>query len=198
MLSNTQMQANIHLFIGPMFSGKTTTLLAEYQKKKIASAYIKRDFPRIFRKDTDKRFCLEGIQTHSGIIQLDAISISCLAEINEHYSDTTDIFIDEGQFFEGLRDKCLSWVRSGKNVYVAALDCYAAHPLHPMWAEVMDLLPYALVTRLTSICFRCKGEATLSMQYETSAIPIEKIGGTDLYYTSCVHCCDMMNKCLEL
>ena len=95
----------IILFIGCMYSGKTSELIREIRRnlkisrKIVAINYINdarySDYDYIISHNLDKISC---------------IKVEKLSQVNEDIIKDTDcIFIDEGQFYSDLKDCALKW-----------------------------------------------------------------------------------------
>lgn len=184
---------SIHLIKGPMFSGKTTELTRRHRIQKIALS-IRRAKPEsilLVRFAGDERYSNEGLATHDRAVEKSAVSVNDLEELAELAERADHIYIDEGQFFKGLKNHCLKWAKQGKEVVVAALDAYGNHPGHDVWPEIAALEPCCVeVTKLVAVCFKCGGPAPLTLALSGSAEPTEKVGGSETYLAVCIHCCE--------
>lgn len=113
------MKGKIIGIIGPMFSGKTTTLMREYDKTKLVG------IPIIFKPKIDDRYGNDEIVTHDKE-KRQAINCSTSNRIFKYLCDNklvTDIFIDEVQFFDDDIIEIIDWFRlEGKNVYFSGLN----------------------------------------------------------------------------
>ena len=83
----------LHLFIGPMFSGKTTTLISRLERYKIGG---KRCI--VIKYDKDVRYDNEKICSHSQI-KHEAIQTNLLEKVHTDVVEYDVIMIDEIQFF---------------------------------------------------------------------------------------------------
>ena len=118
----------LELILGPMFSGKTTTLLTRAKGRTL-----------IVNHAFDTR--CEGVKTHDGV-EAAAMKCSVLPEVSGY--DT--VLVDEAQFFaslDGVEDLA-------PNVVVAGLSGdYRRKP----FGKILELLPKAdKVTFLTALC----------------------------------------------
>nr|BDT63550.1 MAG: thymidine kinase [Pasiphaea japonica whispovirus] len=188
----------IHLVIGPMFAGKSSTIIKIYQKK------IKMQKRCVFIKHVkDNRYGCELTETvtHSGQTIRDCVATSVLS-----YVDTSNydyIFIDEGQFFSDLGATCKDWAIKGKRVTVAALDGNYEQQLFP---SVIKLIPICdKIEKLSAVCMICnKNEASLTKKYlpynNTGDDDHHKydmcVGGTETYCAVCIGCANFSFKYL--
>ncbi len=110
-----------------------------------------------------------------------------LADLFDH------VFVDEGQFFEGLRDTVLRWCGEGMDVDVSALDAFADQAL---WPEIAGLLPFAVKECLTAVCMRCGADnATLTVRRDPEAFRRDRrdphaidVGGIKTFEVVCARC----------
>ncbi|MNW28285.1 Thymidine kinase [compost metagenome] len=155
----------IEVISGPMYSGKSSSLMARIRREVIAGKRA-----MVFKPAIDDRYSTEEIMTHDGE-KLHANSIICrLSEGNEPRAVSREILeqvhpsvdavgIDEGQFFdEDLVEVCETLANRGLRVIVAGVDMdYRCLP----WAPMSDLMSVAeFVEKLPAVCFKCGRPAT--------------------------------------
>ena len=108
-------KGELHLILGPMFSGKTTKLI-EYSQKYENKVIIN------YAGDT--RYHPTLLSTHDQIMTpciqtYELTALFCHKEV----ISAEAIFINEGQFFGDLFDTVVKWVdEEGKRVFVCGLD----------------------------------------------------------------------------
>lgn len=106
------------MFAGPMFAGKTTSLInsLSFAKNKNLSIFA-------IKHIIDNRYGnLYDISTHDSTT-IKAFATSSLSIEVEKRCMTADVIgIDEGQFFEHLYEFCKKMKENGKKVYVSGLD----------------------------------------------------------------------------
>jgi thymidine kinase len=185
---------NLELIIGPMFAGKTTEL---FEKIKGLTEGLK---SLLINHANDDRYGKNVISTHNKE-QLPCISIKKLNEIftndtfNAEYKRCQYIFIDEGQFFEDLKDFVEQSVnKDKKKVYIAALSSdFKREPFRPI-AETMEKFIPNKTTHLTASCDRCDQVAIFShlLKNNQSESNIQ-IGGADKYIAVCRNCYNKLN-----
>ncbi|KAL4493556.1 hypothetical protein ABPG72_004049 [Tetrahymena utriculariae] len=179
MISN-KFRGSISVYIGPMFSGKSTSLLNdilkyESQQKKVLVVSFAHD-----NRYSDK----SEIVTHQ---HKKHYAVKCfeLKEIEQQYQYYDVIAIDEGQFFLDIADKCDQYANDGKIVVVAALD---ATFQRKAFNQILNLIPVAEnVIKLKAQCSGCKNESSFSNRKIKSNL-IELIGGEDIYEPLCRFC----------
>lgn len=101
----------ITIFAGPMFSGKTTSLM---------EAARAREARHILKPKRDTRDAADIVKTHDGMympsLQMDVY------KLKEYVLQHKDIFIDEAQFLELGAVEVLLCVRDVRNIYLSMLD----------------------------------------------------------------------------
>ena len=164
---------SLRVYVGPMFSGKTSELLRAITKY----ADVYKDRPLLVNNAFDDRNTKDVISSHSSLYKgvsdlVDIVSVHKLAEVN--VSKYRVIGIDEISFFDDLTETVAKWVQSGKHVICAGLDGNIkmrnfgqAHELLAMADEFVKL------TAICSLCLRERGEP-----YDVVPAPFTaKIGG---------------------
>lgn len=172
--------------IGPMFGGKTSALLANVRKMKIAGYKI-----FLFKIKKDDRYSVHEIVTHDGD-KISAINIETLDDIEDYlqiYTDINVIAIDEIQFLNTNKQELTSFVlgclKKGVTVIASGLDLDS--DLVP-FEHVETLLPYSqYINKHKAVCVKCGNDAT------TSYCKVEKstkelLGGQETYEPRCLQC----------
>jgi thymidine kinase len=170
----------IDLIIGPMFSGKTTTLLS-YEKKFQAT---KKKYLCI-NHSFDTRYTKEGkLATHDGQVSSGQhITVSDLREIESYILYAFDAFIiDEVQFFKDVDNFANYWSSKGKNIVCAGLNSdYKLEPFEP----VSKLLPKCdVIKHLTALCVDCGDDAPFTERCVESKEQT-LVGTGDIYKPKC-------------
>ncbi|KAE8676323.1 Thymidine kinase [Hibiscus syriacus] len=112
----------IHVFIGPMFAGKTTSLLRRIKSESNSGRNV-----AMIKSSKDTRYANNSVVSHDGV------KFQCWAlpdlksfrhEIGEEAYEKLDVIgIDEAQFFEDLYDFCCKAADiDGRTVILAGLD----------------------------------------------------------------------------
>lgn len=142
----------INLIIGCMYSGKTSELQKRYKRDVISGLrciIIKHVLDDRYNND-------EKITTHDNI-QIQCLKIKQLSEFMEtaEYKNADNIYIDEGQFFHGLKKFVIQAVEiHNKNITISGLD---GDFNRDKFGEIIDLIPYSdSICKLTAICCFCK------------------------------------------
>jgi len=175
----------LELIIGPMFSGKTTTLQEIYEKNKnmLTGEPIKKIMVINYAKDI--RYHETMLCTH------DQKNIPCIQATNlksvwENREDEADIIlINEGQFFPDLFHVVLDMVeKHKKTVYVCGLD---GDYQRQKFGSILDLVPYCdKIQKLSSTC-ECGKKAIFSHRIVNMKDQY-LIGSSDFYAPLCRNC----------
>lgn len=187
------MNKNIHnmnigyleLIFGPMFSGKTTTLISKYKQHKLLDHQI-----CVINYKEDTRYSETELCTHDGS-KIDCIQCYELSELwnnpQHNIHNCNIILINEGQFFKDVYEVVLNMVeKHNKIVYVCGLD---SDFKREKFGNMMDLIPYCdNITKIQSLCMKCKDgtKALFSKRITTSESQI--VIGHDNYIPVCRNC----------
>jgi thymidine kinase len=152
----------IELIMGCMSSEKTMELLRLYFR----ATYGRKRYA-LFRHAQENTFSKTAVVSRSGLSEDRCIHVHSISEIGNHLFDIENgerlydiIFIDEGQFYDGLAKNVVQWANKGYHIYISALDAYATGVL---WPEIAKLIPWAdKVVKLTAVCSECGENATLT------------------------------------
>jgi thymidine kinase len=172
---------SLDLWIGSMYSGKTTSLIQTYKKH----VYIGKRVV-VINYDQDKRYHETMLSTHDNLM-IPCIQAHFLRDVIDDLNGADVILINEGQFFEDLFDVVIDLVdHKHKNVYIAALD---GDFKRQRFGRVLDLIPYCdSVIKLRALCFKCKNGSHAIFSHrvtqETSQVSI----GSDNYIPLCRKC----------
>lgn len=178
---------SLHIITGPMFSGKSSTLIAVYNRINRASSLC-------FNHQLDCRYSeANEIMTHD-LVSVTGSSIRHITDIRNHpdYHSTSHIFIDEIQFFSNIRDPILHMVeKDHKHVYLAGLLVDINRHL---FGEVHTLLGCAdsVDFRTATRCSLCEKEGLFSKS-KKPANKIVEVGQADKYVVLC-RCHYLNNK----
>ena len=141
----------IHLILGPMYSGKTSELLKVTRKYKLLEVPVL-NVNHVF----DKRYDTGKIVSHDGV-KTDCMQLKSLKDLyrSDEYTNSKVIVIEEGQFFgdlfEFVKESCYN---QHKIVYVAGLN--GDFEKKPM-GQILDLIPHCdTLVKLSALCMICK------------------------------------------
>ncbi len=182
----------LQLIIGPMFAGKTTTLIEEAKKvRREESLRINHSINiRYNEKHGGNIFCSHDEQVLGDVINLDNL---CDITKLDRYKDAKYIFIEELQFFADALEAIVTMVEcDGKWVVAAGLDgTYLREP----FGDVLKLIPYSDNTvKLLAKCDMCGKDAPFTKKFggkeggkgDDAGIEMDiEVGGKDIYVPVC-------------
>jgi len=172
------------VFVGPMFSSKTTKLLSalerfKHQKKRVI----------VFKPSIDDRYNQTAVVSHSGW-QHSAITVKEGADILEALAEAEEspdvVAVDEAFMINGVAEVLVWLYRTGISVVVSTLDLgYQAKP----FKEVEKLLPWAThVEKCSAVCTECGRDAFYTHKKTATAEEVEngiEVGGAEMYEPRC-------------
>lgn len=172
------MHGSLEVITGPMFAGKTQTLLA-----KVRAASSQGQRAGIFKPLTDTRVDSAEVRTHAG----DRMPATWTPPDGSEIDQSLDVVaVDEVQFFApGITSLLVQLAKSGKTVIAAGLDLTSkGEPFGPM-PELLSVADH--VEKLTAPCSVCGEAGTRSYRRSSNANTV-LIGGADLYEPRCISC----------
>jgi thymidine kinase len=175
--------AYLELIIGPMFSGKTSRLVEEYNKCKFCEIPV-----MVINHSFDNRYDNELLSTHDKI-KIPCIKLTKLEDIwKEKIRDVKVVLINEGQFFEDLYDTVNLLLKHKKKVYVCGLD---GDFERNKFGKILDLIPMCdKVTKLTSLCSLCKNGSRGIFSMRITEEKEQTVVGFNNYIPVCRNCYD--------
>lgn len=178
------------LVCGPMFAGKTSTLIKDYQ-----AAKDRGDGVLIIAPEIDTRHSGHSIVSHDGatggpVFRVRNFETLSAAVSRLPYSRPLSIFIDECQFldvgFEGDFLEAVMFALAGRDVTVHmgfyGLDRDAKMRSWPM-TDRIRLLPRVQVSTIAARCHICNAPAPYTDRHSDGEVV--QIGGTDVYFPVC-------------
>lgn len=187
-----------YLFLGPMFSEKTTELIRHIKRASIAGFAC-----LVVQYSEDVRYGLEtALYTHdgnsftgkmpnSGEIQLTKASMLMpLAKTIDTYSGSEKpikvVAIDEGQFYPDLPEFVEYCMNRGITVYISALD---GDYLRKPFGRISEVIPLAtFITKLSGICMKCRSAYSSYTLRTIESSELKLIAGQDKYMCVCYTC----------
>ena len=178
--------SELHLILGPMFAGKTTSLINKINE---ISNSLNKDEMLIINHSSDIRYSENTFITSHDNIQIPCISMSLLSNIfdsKNNISNIKYIFINEGQFFPDLFDNIkILLIEYNIIIYICGLDGDYNQKPFPN-CKLLDLIPLSSsVIKLNAICSYCKNKAPFTKRIINST-DIILIGGAESYQPVCI------------
>ena len=178
---NTSTEGYLELWLGPMFSGKTTQLIQTYKK----FAYIGKRVV-VVNWAEDQRYHDTMLSTHDRVM-IPCVQATNLQAIMDDLLSSDVILINEGQFFQDLYENVLALVEEhGKMVYICALD---GDFERKKFGRVLDLIPFCdKVTKLHALCSICRNGKPAIFSHRVSNEAEQIVIGSDNYVPLCRAC----------
>tara|TARA_Y100000992_G_scaffold245904_1_gene177180 strand:- start:2529 stop:3245 length:717 start_codon:yes stop_codon:yes gene_type:complete len=211
----------LELFIGPMFSGKTSKLIEIYNQlilcnqnvlvinynqdsrypnyETLLSSHDQNQIPCIRSSNLKEIFDIEISKDDD---KLDKIMCSSNQEQKDkinyiinplHEKYVKYILINEGQFFPDLYEWVYYMVNIlNKHIYIAGLDGdYNRKPI----GDILQLIPESdKTTKLSSICLNCKNGKKALFSHRKTSETAQIVIGTDNYLPLCRECYNCKNS----
>jgi len=175
---------SLEIFLGPMFSGKTTRLMQIYH----IHSYLKPSHVAVVNFEEDLRYG----SVQDGLISHNQLKIPCLflRQLSDlpNRIDYKLLLINEAQFFPDVKNFVLESVEKyGQKVVLFGLDGdFMRRPI----GSLLDLIPYCdYVEKLKAYCSRCRdGTEALFSHRLTDSKEVKCIGGAETYQSLCRKC----------
>jgi thymidine kinase len=179
---------SIKVYVGPMFSRKTTEVLNEVERAMIGEMNV-----GLFKPISDTRYSVDEVATHSNIrlkCQPVEDADDLLKKVTEspHFLDM--VAIDEVQFLRGkVSEACAQFRDEGRRVVAGGLDM---NFLRRPFGSIGDLMAIAdEVIRLKAVCTpgdqKCGKPASFSWRLTKDQAEL-KLGGKGDYAAVCGSC----------
>lgn len=180
----------LELFLGPMFSGKTTHLIQLYKMHKYIGKKVV-----VINYSGDTRYSNENMMSSHDQVMIPCIMANSLGEMWNNNEDSNYmiihnadvILINEGQFFSDLYDIVIQMVDNAhKIVYISGLD---GDFQRNRFGKILDLIPHCdKITKLQSICAICKNGNHGIFSHRITKEQQQIVIGTDNYIPLCREC----------
>jgi thymidine kinase len=191
-----QSKGSLDIYLGPMYSGKTSKLLDIYKQCSFCNIPV-----AVVNHCSDTRYHESMLSTHDKAM-IPCIQTSCLGDIwankdvNNPFDENSSnhlkirsaevILINEGQFFEDLYDCVLDMLKEKKKVYVAGLD---GDFERKKFGQMLDLIPNCdSVTKFKSLCSICKNGEPGIFSLRLTNEKQQTLVGSDNYIPVCRTC----------
>jgi len=178
------MMPNLKLYIGPMFSGKSTKLLEQVERYKYAKKEV-----ICFKPAMDNRYTKEGLIVTHGGMTVPCVLVNKGQDIINWFSDKDlphAIAVDEAFMIDDIANTCLNFIYEKRiDVIISSLDLSSSLS---EFTEISTLLCHAThVKKCKAVCTVCGEDASYTMRKEeftdTSLI---HVGGDDIYEARCL------------
>ena len=191
--SNNNTSGFLEIFIGPMFSGKTSKLLEIYKQCTFCNIPV-----CVINHSADTRYHETMMSSHD-MVMIPCIQTNEISKVwdENRYDNTNELFyqqihsaevilINEAQFFDDLYECVCSMLKKKKKVYISGLD---GDFERKKFGQVLDLIPLCdQVTKLKSLCSLCKNGAPGIFSKRITSEKEQSIVGSDNYIPVCRAC----------
>jgi thymidine kinase len=174
---------SLELYIGPMFSGKSTTVMGILRRNRI----IQRKTLCI-TSNLDNRYSLEPkVMSHDSEWHPAMAGTNLTPFLtNRQFMEADCIIVEEAQFFPDLKAFVLYAVETYyKHVICVGLD---GDSHRQPFGQLLELIPYCdSVRKLTALCSRCGDGTAAIFTHRLPGAPIQQVavGGTEHYEPLC-------------
>ena len=201
---------SLELIIGPMFAGKSSTILSRVKRAEvigiksfIVTSNIDTRYPEL---STSRTPVLDGVKsgndvecdttryhTNTNLVKthdkqtVEAVSLENIKEITlfAAFQQAKLIIIEEAQFFKGLYEMVIKLVEVYKrDVIIVGLD---GDSDRKPFGEILQLVPLAdTITKLTALCKRCGDGTPALFTYSTAKKSTQVcVGDSSAYQALC-------------
>ena len=191
--SSTESSSYLELFIGPMFSGKTSKLVEIYKQCLFCNIPV-----AVINHSIDKRYDDTLMSTHDKVM-IPCIQTNKLGDVwltNDAKLQRLDdscklilaevILINEGQFFEDLLPTVEHMLQHNKKIYIGGLD---GDFERKKFGQILDLIPLCdKITKITSLCSLCKDGTPGIFSKRISSEKEQTVVGSSNYIPVCRAC----------
>lgn len=181
----------LELILGPMFSGKTSTLKKIYDQCNYCNIPI-----MVINYEADNRYCdASFMSTHDRVMIpcIKGVSISEILEKNKEKVDESEVFlINEGQFFEDIHVVIHLVENLHKRVYICGLDGdFKKNKI----GSLLDLIPHCdNVYKLKSLCSECRDGKSGLFSYRITDETQQVVIGVENYKPVCRACFERLSN----
>jgi len=176
----------LEIFIGPMFSGKTSKLIDLYKQYSFCNIST-----AVINHSSDTRYDNTMLSTHDKIM-IPCIQTCKLNDIHGEIQDADVILINEGQFFDDLYSFVIDMLKKNKKVYVSGLD---GDFERKKFGQILDLIPLCdKVTKMTSLCSLCKNGTPGLFSMRLTKEKEQMLIGSSNYIPVCRLCYENSNS----
>lgn len=181
----------LELILGPMFSGKTSTL------KKIYDQCMYCNIPvTVINYSGDSRYSADAVMSTHDKIMIPCIMGTSIIETIKNHSEQISrsevILINEGQFFADIKCVVDLVEKECKRVYICGLDGdFQKNKI----GSLLDLIPHCdNVCKLKSLCSECRNGKAGLFSYRITNETDQVVIGVENYKPLCRMCYEKMSS----
>jgi thymidine kinase len=178
---------SIRMYLGPMFSGKTSSMLGDIERLNIANIktlVIK--FAGDVRYSEKNEIITHGKKEYTSkngpiISTTDLADVDKIIENQEIHA----IGIDEFQFYKNPQ-YAIKWANSGIKIFISALD---GDYKSDIFLNVAMIFPACdSIKKLHAVCEKCKQLNAIATRRTTEDKDVFIVGGKEMYIPLCRKC----------
>ena len=182
----------LHLVMGPMYSGKSTKLIETY-KSLLDSGCPEKSNIVVVTHSIETRYSMDKLSSHdrkevecTKVSNVQSIVNACSNNVSNNIQLAEYILIDEAQFFSDLM-KVIELVDTyHKTVYVYGLD---GDFKRNKFGSILDLIPFCdSVEKLKGKCFHCENKSHFSWRLTNDKTTQVIVGSSNEYEALCRRC----------
>lgn len=173
------------VYCGPMFAGKSSSLIAELE---LACEDGKRVL--VIKPKIDNRYSNDDIISHDGVSLKDVtghdvlvLDVDACVKL-EDLEDVDLLLIEEAHFFTALHEQIKAYMLMGVDIVAVGLDMDSD-------GEPFGIMPHLLsmannIYKLTGLCAVCQQEATMTFRKLVArSMSQVLVGGSETYEPRC-------------
>ena len=171
---------SINLYVGCMFSGKTSTLIRECRRCITINKKV-----LCINYDEDNRYSDADYIISHNQDKIDCIKVHKLADIPENIIKEHDfIMIDEGQFFTDIKDYVIKWCDEfKKHIVIIGLD---GDYRREKFGNLLELIPCCdNIVKLKALCQMCNDGTEALFTHRLSHENAQVVIGSNNYIPLC-------------
>lgn len=170
----------LKLYIGCMYSGKTTEIIRECRRQ----LSIQRKVVCINYK-SDTRYGDDDFLYSHDLSKIECIRVAQLSDVDDSVvRDAHCILINEGQFFKDLVEYVVKWCETyNKDIFVSGLD---GDFKRKRFGDILDLIPLSdSVEKFPALCIVCKDGTPANFTHRLSKEQEQIVIGSTNYIPVC-------------
>lgn len=174
------MVGSIKIFVGCMYSGKTTELIRESNRQ----LSIGRSIININYKDDNRYGSDDYLYSHT-LEKVPCVKVNKLSDIDINLIKNSEcIFINEGQFFTDLVENTILWCETyNKDIFVSGLD---GDYKRQKFGHILDLIPLCnSIVKFPALCSLCKDGTEANFTHRLSTETEQVVIGSSNYIPLC-------------
>ena len=181
----------LELILGPMFSGKTSTLKKIYDQCMYCNISV-----TVINYSGDTRYSADAVMSTHDKIMIPCIMGSSIIETIKNNAEKVKqsevILINEGQFFADIKCVVDLVEKEHKRVYICGLDGdFQKNKI----GSLLDLIPHCdNVCKLKSLCSACRNGKAGLFSYRITNETDQVVIGVENYKPLCRSCYEKMSS----